>query len=60
MHDCGDAEYHFTREAQELRRAWGTQNHHARRRHIELANHHRLTGLSCLFARASLLATARG
>lgn len=50
-----DAEYHFTREAQELRRAWKAVTAEGRRLHLELANHHRASGLTCLLARNSAL-----
>ena len=54
MIDCHDAEYHFTREAQELRHAWRAVSDEARRCHLDLANHHRATGLSRLLARRSV------
>lgn len=51
-----DAEYHFTREAQELRHAWRARSREARQLHLDLANHHRATGLACLLARRSVIA----
>lgn len=55
MHDDANAEYHFTREAQELRCAWTAASEEGRRLHLELANHHRATGLACLLARRSAM-----
>ncbi|WP_375287910.1 hypothetical protein [Sphingomonas sp.] len=51
-----DAEYHFSREAQELRHAWRAGSKEVRQLHLDLANHHRATGLACLLARRSVIA----
>lgn len=47
---ASDADYHFRREAEELRRAWQARSERARRIHIELANQHRMRGLNHLLA----------
>ena len=51
MRNGSDARYHFTREAQELRRAWRANCDRSRRLHLELANHHRASGIACLLRR---------